>query len=228
MARMEVKVLNITIKKSMIFCVLLTLLAGALCHPAFASDVTAADKNINIALHKSVESHYANAERLTDGLYNETDFSGTAEAEDTFTVDLGRHVRISEIKLWPSQSGNAISGADVSNLAIELSNDKSDWITVDSWGDCSNASFTAADAQVAQPEAGTYGRYVRIRKTAAGSFSYGELQVFADVKALEVSRNKTVTANRESNIAPTAFTLSLSCSWYLRHKNASDLPRICS
>ncbi|MBR6729522.1 MAG: discoidin domain-containing protein, partial [Clostridia bacterium] len=173
------------------------------------------------------------AERLTDGLYNKTAFSGTAGEGDTFTVDLGRHVLITEIKLWPSQSGGAVSGADVSNLAIELSNDTLDWVTVASWDDYSGESFTAADALVATPDADTYGRYVRIRKTEAGSFSYGELQVFADVKALEVSRGKTVTANRESNIAPTAFTLpsvvdgitdNAANGWLIEPVGTGDVP----
>lgn len=164
-----------------------------------ATEVPAVTKNINLARNKAVVSSvgHTDAAKLADGLYNGAVF-GTAEVGETFTIDLKRYATITEIKLWPV-TNSATVGADLSNIALEISNDGINFTTLASQGDRSGETLTDSDVFTVMAEAGTVCRFVRVRKTAAGSYNFSELQVFANVQAIEVSREADVEATVTSN-----------------------------
>lgn len=197
------------VKKCVAFVLITALVLSFAAIGAFAdtTDVKV-EKNINLALHKNVHSSggNTNAGLLTDGLYNTSAVSGTAAKDETFTVDLERLARITDIKLWPAQSSGSIAGDKMSNIALEVSCDGDAWTTLEVQETVSS-SLTKDSVFSCELSEGEFYRYVRVKKTEAGDYEYGELEVFADVKAIEASRGKKVTATSESNIAPTAFTL---------------------
>lgn len=164
--------------------------------------VPAVDKNVNLAEQVAVVSSADNSDAafLTDGLLSSA-VSGTAVLDETFTVDLKRYSKITDIKLWPASDSTTV-GADLSNVALEISNDGVEFTLLDSQGDMSGESLTAEDAFTVTAEPGTVCRYVRVRKTAAGSYKFGELQVFAAVKAIEVSREADAEVTETSNSLP--------------------------
>ena len=164
-----------------------------------ATEVPAVTKNVNLAKNKVVDSSvsHTDAAKLTDGQYDGA-VSGTAVAGETFTIDLERYATITEIKLWPVADSETV-GADISNIALEISNDGVDFTTLASQGDRSSETLTSSDAFVAAADEGTVCRYVRVRKTEAGSYSFSELQVFANVQAVEVSREADCTVTETSN-----------------------------
>lgn len=175
--------------------------------PVSAIEVPAVVKNINIGSSKAVVSSvgHTDAAKLADGLFNGA-VAGTAVIDESFTIDLKRYAAITEIKLWPVADSGTV-GADLSNVALEISNDGVNFTTLASQGDRSGETLTGSDAFAVTPQAGTVGRYVRVRKTAEGSYKFSELQVFANVQAIEVSREAaaeaTVTSNSLDVLPPT-------------------------
>lgn len=200
-----------SVKRYVTFVLVIMLTLSFMTIGVFAEETTVVtvEKNVNLALHKAVEclDKNENSILLTDGLYNKTALSGKAEKDDTFTVDLGRYALITDIKLWPSQSGSAVSGNKMSDVALEVSMDNISWETVAVQGTVSE-TLSKESVFECSLEDGEYYRYVRVRKTQTGDYEFGELEVFADVNAIEVSRGKTVTADRESSAAPTVYSWS--------------------
>ena len=196
------------VKKYAAFVLITALVLSFACVGAFAeiTDVKV-EKNINLALHKSVVSSggNTNAGLLTDGLYNTSAVLGTAVKDETFTVDLGRLARLTDVKLWPVQSPVSIAGAKMSDVALEVSGDGDVWTTL-AVQETVSSSLTKESVFSFELDGEEYYRFVRIRKTQEGLYEYGELEVFADVNAIEVSRGKTITATSESSAAPTAYT----------------------
>lgn len=200
------------VKKQLVFLLVMTLILSITNTGIYAEETENAEvtveKNINLALHKSVISsgENANSGNLTDGLYNTATVSGTAAKDETFTVDLERSARITDIKLWPAQTSGNIAGTKMSNIALEASLDGKEWETIQTQENIST-SLTKENVFSCKLSGNEFYRYVRVRKTEAGDYEFGELEVFADVKAIEVSRGKKVTATSESSAAPTAYTL---------------------
>jgi len=176
-------------------------------------------ENINVALNKPVYSgnpgrntdEYFSGAKLVNGEY--TDIvppmdtyldeevvlpSGakvspaTSNADDWFMIDLGRRYNVSEIKVWPRQTGN--NAVYIQNFDIEASNveDFSNKVTLKSFK--TEGITDDITPLTASGDGGAY-RYIRLKKTAITYHIFSEIEVFADVNVFEVSRKRNVEAN---------------------------------
>lgn len=212
-------------------------------------------EGINVALNKNVSSgnpnHNSTAlKKLVNGSYsdfvhaddgentNGTYVSGTVtlpsgvtvnsasgQKDDWFIVDLGRRYQISKVKVWPRVSG--FNAVQMRYFDIEASNteDFASNVTLASVG--AEGVADSSTPVVCDGDGGAY-RYIRIRKTGNTSYSFGELEVFADIKTQEVSRNRQVSANyyTPSSFKPSytvdGVTTNANQCWLVSETGKSD------
>lgn len=176
-------------------------------------------ENVNVALNKPVYSGNTNREsdasynsaKLVNGVftdivppmdtYSKEDVTlpsgaktagATSNADDWFMIDLGRRFNISEVKIWPRQTGNV--NIYMQNFDIEVANkeDFSDKVVL---GGFKTEGVTSDYVPLCVNGNGNTYRYVRLKKTAGTYHIFSEIEVFADVNVFELSRKRNVEAN---------------------------------
>lgn len=178
-------------------------------------------ENVNVALNKPVYSGRVDAEgyKLTNGEFKEmlhlsqdgypetapdillpsgdTLKGATSYGDDWYIVDLGRRYNVKNVKLYPVGSNYGYIERWMQNVAIDASNSITfdDYVTLDALGsDIVSKGVTDNSTPFSIDLDGTEAyRYIRVRRTVRNDYAYGELEVYADLTATEVSRNAGVT-----------------------------------
>jgi len=179
-------------------------------------------EDVNVALNKPIiagnPNNQSEAEKLNDGSYvnivaaltngypaegttvtlpsgEATATAATSNADDWFMIDLGRRYAISEVKVWPRSSGNV--DVYMQNFTIEASNTETFTDAVP-LGKIGTEGVTDEVKPIVINGDGNAYRYIRLKKTGGTFHVYSEIEVFASMKAQEVSRNRNTWATFSS------------------------------